>query len=188
MGMTYEELGLYGRLRKITRCGPVAMFRQACQVWREVHTPQQVADKVRPRGCVCAAELQQGKAGEGAVWVVDMCSAQQVADKVRRGKGGGVCAAAQAEQGWLGAKGVAAQQHAGAVSKQSAQLGRSRGATRLWSIEERSVGGRTWCVLQQGRCCRAQQGQHAPSVRGLTLTRALSTVLQAADMKKSLCE
>lgn len=26
MGMTYEELGMYGRLRKIFRCGPVSMF------------------------------------------------------------------------------------------------------------------------------------------------------------------
>jgi NAD+ synthase (glutamine-hydrolysing) len=67
MGMTYEELGLYGRLRKITRCGPVAMFRQACQVWREVHTPQQVADKVRPRGCVCAAAGAQAEQGRGGV-------------------------------------------------------------------------------------------------------------------------
>ena len=25
MGMTYEELGWYGKLRKISRCGPVAM-------------------------------------------------------------------------------------------------------------------------------------------------------------------
>lgn len=26
MGMTYAELSLYGRLRKIMRCGPVSMF------------------------------------------------------------------------------------------------------------------------------------------------------------------
>lgn len=47
MGMTYEELGLYGRLRKVVRCGPVAMFRQACQVWRDRYTVQEVAEKVR---------------------------------------------------------------------------------------------------------------------------------------------
>jgi hypothetical protein len=29
MGMTYEELSVYGRLRKIFRCGPVSMF-QVC--------------------------------------------------------------------------------------------------------------------------------------------------------------
>ena len=26
MGMTYAELSLFGRLRKIMRCGPVSMF------------------------------------------------------------------------------------------------------------------------------------------------------------------
>ena len=28
MGMSYEELGLYGRLRKLSRCGPVSMYVQ----------------------------------------------------------------------------------------------------------------------------------------------------------------
>jgi NH3-dependent NAD+ synthetase len=46
MGMTYDELGVYGRLRKVVRCGPVAMFRQCCQLWRGRYTPDQVADKV----------------------------------------------------------------------------------------------------------------------------------------------
>lgn len=27
MGMTYEELSMYGRLRMIFRCGPVSMFQ-----------------------------------------------------------------------------------------------------------------------------------------------------------------
>jgi hypothetical protein len=27
MGMTYEELSVYGRLRKIFRCGPVSMYQ-----------------------------------------------------------------------------------------------------------------------------------------------------------------
>lgn len=47
MGMTYEELGVYGRLRKVVRCGPVAMFRHCCQIWRDKYAPHQVADKVR---------------------------------------------------------------------------------------------------------------------------------------------
>lgn len=33
MGMTYAELSIYGRLRKISRCGPVAMFRQCLASW-----------------------------------------------------------------------------------------------------------------------------------------------------------
>ena len=34
MGMTYEELGIYGRLRKVERCGPVSMFRRLLVEWR----------------------------------------------------------------------------------------------------------------------------------------------------------
>lgn len=34
MGMTYEELGIYGRLRKIGRCGPVSMFRRLLIEWQ----------------------------------------------------------------------------------------------------------------------------------------------------------
>jgi len=46
-GVTYQELGVYGRLRKIVRCGPVAMFRHCCQIWREQHCPAVVAEKAR---------------------------------------------------------------------------------------------------------------------------------------------
>jgi NAD+ synthase (glutamine-hydrolysing) len=28
MGMTYNELGWFGRLRKISRCGPVSMYHE----------------------------------------------------------------------------------------------------------------------------------------------------------------
>lgn len=35
MGMTYEELGIYGRLRKISRCGPVSMFRRLLVDWHD---------------------------------------------------------------------------------------------------------------------------------------------------------
>jgi hypothetical protein len=34
MGCTYDELGLYGRLRKVSRCGPVSMFRACQAAWR----------------------------------------------------------------------------------------------------------------------------------------------------------
>lgn len=32
--MSYEELGVYGRLRKVARCGPVAMFLRCADMWR----------------------------------------------------------------------------------------------------------------------------------------------------------
>lgn len=47
MGMTYEELSVYGRLRKIFRCGPVSMFKNLCYKWGATLTPSEVADKVK---------------------------------------------------------------------------------------------------------------------------------------------
>ena len=47
MGMTYDELNVFGRMRKIQRCGPVSMFTKLCWEWRDVYTPQQIAEKVK---------------------------------------------------------------------------------------------------------------------------------------------
>lgn len=47
MGMTYAELGLFGTLRKVSRCGPVSMFRRLSVLWRDSLSPRQVADKVQ---------------------------------------------------------------------------------------------------------------------------------------------
>ncbi|KAG6791569.1 hypothetical protein POTOM_000692 [Populus tomentosa] len=47
MGMTYEELSVYGRLRKIFRCGPVSMFKNLCYRWGSRLSPLEVADKVK---------------------------------------------------------------------------------------------------------------------------------------------
>ena len=46
MGMTYDELGAFGRLRKISRCGPLSMFRKLCVTWRHL-PPSVVAEKVK---------------------------------------------------------------------------------------------------------------------------------------------
>uniref|UniRef100_M4B988 Glutamine-dependent NAD(+) synthetase n=1 Tax=Hyaloperonospora arabidopsidis (strain Emoy2) TaxID=559515 RepID=M4B988_HYAAE len=46
MGMTYDELGFFGRLRKIDRCGPYWMFRKLTHVWNFL-TPTVVATKVK---------------------------------------------------------------------------------------------------------------------------------------------
>lgn len=46
MGMSYEELGVFGRLRKLSRCGPVAMYERLCHIWS--HLPvATVAEKVK---------------------------------------------------------------------------------------------------------------------------------------------
>lgn len=47
MGMTYEELSVYGRLRKIFRCGPVSMFKNLVYKWGTRLTPSEVASKVK---------------------------------------------------------------------------------------------------------------------------------------------
>lgn len=45
MGMTYEELGIFGRLRKISRCGPVKMFIKLLDTWKHL-APTDVGEKV----------------------------------------------------------------------------------------------------------------------------------------------
>lgn len=42
-----QELGVYGRLRKVARCGPVLMFRRLLVTWRDTHTPAAIAEKVK---------------------------------------------------------------------------------------------------------------------------------------------
>ncbi|KAI3453349.1 hypothetical protein Pfo_010012 [Paulownia fortunei] len=47
IGMTDEELTVYGRLRRIFRCGPVSMFQNLCYKWGTKLTPAEIADKVK---------------------------------------------------------------------------------------------------------------------------------------------
>lgn len=46
MGMTYEELSRFGRLRKIDRCGPLSMFEKLAAEWNHL-PPREVANKVK---------------------------------------------------------------------------------------------------------------------------------------------
>lgn len=46
MGMSYEELSWYGRLRKVDRCGPFWMFRKLTHLWDHM-APSAVAEKVK---------------------------------------------------------------------------------------------------------------------------------------------
>jgi NAD+ synthase (glutamine-hydrolysing) len=46
MGMTYDELNQFGRLRKIKGCGPVSMFCELLQIWKDLK-PKEIADKVK---------------------------------------------------------------------------------------------------------------------------------------------
>jgi len=49
MGMSYDELSVYGRLRSSNRCGPYSMFMALAQKWSNERglTPSEVADKVK---------------------------------------------------------------------------------------------------------------------------------------------
>ncbi|KAM9763325.1 glutamine-dependent NAD(+) synthetase isoform 2-T2 [Dama dama] len=47
MGMTYAELSVYGRLRKVSKTGPYSMFCKLLNMWKDTCSPRQVADKVK---------------------------------------------------------------------------------------------------------------------------------------------
>lgn len=42
MGMTYDELSVFGRLRKVEKCGPYSMFTKLVLEWGSVLSPVQV--------------------------------------------------------------------------------------------------------------------------------------------------
>ena len=43
MGMTYDELSVFGRLRKVEKCGPFSMYTKLVQEWGKVHSPEEVS-------------------------------------------------------------------------------------------------------------------------------------------------
>ncbi|KAH8103877.1 glutamine-dependent NAD(+) synthetase with GAT domain-containing protein [Cristinia sonorae] len=47
MGMTYDELSVFGRIRKVEKCGPYSMFTKLVHEWGSFLSPAQVADKVK---------------------------------------------------------------------------------------------------------------------------------------------
>ena len=44
MGMTYDELSVFGRLRKIEKCGPYSTFTKLIHEWGSILSPLQVSD------------------------------------------------------------------------------------------------------------------------------------------------
>jgi NAD+ synthase (glutamine-hydrolysing) len=46
MGCTYEELGLFGRLRKIEKLGPFSMWQKLCAIWPD-KTPRYCYERTR---------------------------------------------------------------------------------------------------------------------------------------------
>jgi len=47
MGMTYDELSVYGRLRKVEKCGVYSMYTKLLHEWGSTLSPEQIAEKVK---------------------------------------------------------------------------------------------------------------------------------------------
>ncbi|KAI9262477.1 hypothetical protein EDC94DRAFT_648277 [Helicostylum pulchrum] len=47
MGMSYDDLSHYGKLRKVSRCGPYSMFSKLVHEWGDDMPPTEVATKVK---------------------------------------------------------------------------------------------------------------------------------------------
>jgi NAD+ synthase (glutamine-hydrolysing) len=47
MGISYADLSLFGRLRKINRCGPVSLFHAATRLWHTHMPAAEVAQRVK---------------------------------------------------------------------------------------------------------------------------------------------
>lgn len=50
MGMTYDELSVFGRLRKVEKCGPYSMFGKLVQEWGTFLSPLQVSGSISYMG------------------------------------------------------------------------------------------------------------------------------------------
>jgi hypothetical protein len=47
MGMTYNELSIYGRMRKVDKLGPYGMWSKLLHQWGDKLSPQEIFSKVR---------------------------------------------------------------------------------------------------------------------------------------------
>ncbi|KAJ3299953.1 glutamine-dependent NAD(+) synthetase [Borealophlyctis nickersoniae] len=47
MKMTYDELSVYGTLRKVSKCGPFGMFSKLLHEWGEHLSPTEIAERVK---------------------------------------------------------------------------------------------------------------------------------------------
>lgn len=59
MGMTYDELSVYGRLRKVEKCGPYSMFGKLIQEWGTLLSPLQVCQLVLTIGSVTDEQIAE---------------------------------------------------------------------------------------------------------------------------------
>ena len=45
--LTLQELSIYGKLRKVSNCGPVSMFRSLLVTWKGKYPPHVIAKRVK---------------------------------------------------------------------------------------------------------------------------------------------
>ena len=50
MGMTYDDLSVFGRLRKVEKCGPFSMYGKLVQEWGSFLSPTEVSGLVGSSG------------------------------------------------------------------------------------------------------------------------------------------
>lgn len=53
--MTYDELSVFGRLRKVEKCGPYSMFTKLIHEWGSLLSPTQVS-AIRSARPACLAQ------------------------------------------------------------------------------------------------------------------------------------
>lgn len=59
MGMTYDELSVFGRLRKVEKCGPYSMFTKLVARWSRTLSPLQVRHRVTSRASLSLIRVTQ---------------------------------------------------------------------------------------------------------------------------------
>jgi len=47
MGVTYKELSVFGRLRKISKLGPWSMYERLLHLWGNEYSPREIYEKTR---------------------------------------------------------------------------------------------------------------------------------------------
>lgn len=75
MGMTYAELSVYGRLRKIAKAGPYSMFCKLINMWKEICTPREVTGTISLFSCsathpqsICLGDGERFRSSCSPMW------------------------------------------------------------------------------------------------------------------------
>lgn len=78
--MSYNELSVYGRLRKVEKCGPYSMFGKLLIEWGTMFSPAEVSD-LRARILISCSVKGQGMTGLQSQ--PRFCTDEQIAKKVK---------------------------------------------------------------------------------------------------------